>query len=248
MDYQTSAELPGNLFAEIPAVMDAEIDVPQILDVLPDGRDTVVSGDVDRFSEFGHQQGDNTLGYEQTCGLCSCEGILRQFGVDATEDQIVTYAAKNGLCDTEPFFPEMRGGTQLEDQAKILTDHGVPAHLESMDSLEDLAQNLEQGRGVIVAVNAESLWGVPGPGGQAANHAIVPIGTDRNPDTGEILGFRVNDTGTGECGKFVSAQTMERVWLDPANTGMGPGHNSVVTDLANIDRPALGDPGEKGTT
>ncbi|MFB6894181.1 hypothetical protein ACFCX4_33280 [Kitasatospora sp. NPDC056327] len=198
-------------------------DVPYRLDVLPDGRETLVAGDVDRFADFTHPQGDNPFGYRGTCGLCSCEGVLRQFGVDVGEAEVVAHAIARGLCETDG-DPAMRGGTSLTDQARVLGDFGVPAHTERADSLEDLAAALEHGRGVIVAANAGVLWDdADSYDGGRANHAVVPIGVARDPATGGIQGFYINDSGTGEQARFVDAATMAEAWLDA-------GGGCVVTD------------------
>lgn len=211
---------------DVPAVVDAAIEVPYVLDTLPDGRESLLIGDVESFKDLVHPQGDNPFDYQGTCGLCSCEGVLGQFGVDVSEAEIVEYAKENDLCNNEG-DKSMRGGTTVDHQVQILSDYGVPAHAESAGSLEDLAANLEQRRGVIIEANAGVLWDDPfSYDGGDANHAIVPIGVDRDPATGEILGFRVNDTGTGESDRFVPAETMRDAWLEA-------GGMCVVTDIAH---------------
>src|SRR5947208_3083799 len=40
-----------------------DVVVPERYEVLPDGQEAIVRGDVDRFADFGHQQGDNDLGF-----------------------------------------------------------------------------------------------------------------------------------------------------------------------------------------
>ncbi|TVZ94933.1 MULTISPECIES: hypothetical protein [unclassified Streptomyces] len=226
-------ELPADVVTQ-PA--DAGIDVPYALGTLPDGRETLIIGDVDTYADFTHRQGDNPYGFQGTCGLCSCEGVLRQFGVDVTEGDVVAHAVSHGLCETGGDDATARGGTTLPDQARILSDYGVPAHVESADSLEDLAANLEQGHGVIIAANAGVLWddATYWDGGQA-NHAVVPIGVARDPATGEIEGFFVNDSGTGESARFVDAATMADSWL-------GAGGNCVVTDQVHAAAPGEGTP------
>lgn len=205
-----------------PLLPDIGSDVPWHRDVLADGRETVVIGDVSAFSDYGHCQGDNPFGYRGTCGLCSCEGILRQFGIEVTETDVVAHAIANGLCNTEG-SAEKLGGTTLRDHVRILSDFGVPAHGETSGSLQDLASYLEQGRGVILALDCGVLWDNADYYAGRANHAVTAIGVARHPETGEIQGFYVNDTGTGESGKFVDAATMNEAWRD-----MGGKH--VVTD------------------
>lgn len=202
-------------------------DVPMQQDVLPDGRETVVIGDVEGCKEFNHQQGDNRYGFRGTCGLVSCEDVLRQFGADVREDDVVRFAVEKGLCDVNQ-DPNQSGGTSPYYQAMILKELGVPAHVESLDSVERLADCVEHGHGVIIEVNAGVLWndaraydhGQP-------NHAIVVTGVSRDPSTGEIQGFYINDSGRGfaeDSGRFIDTTTIQSGWEQV-------GGASVVTDV-----------------
>jgi hypothetical protein len=202
-------------------------DIPYRADILPDGRETLVIGEPERFSDFNHLQGDNPYGFRGTCGLVSCEDVLRQFGVDVTEADVVKYAAENGLCAIDD-NPMLSGGTTVADQAKILSDFSVPAHPEFSSSMEDLAAHAENGQGIIIEVNAGILWDDPNAFemGQA-NHAIVVTGVARDPATGDIQGFFINDSGRGyaeDSGRFIDGQTLQEAWLKT-------GGSCVVTDV-----------------
>lgn len=200
---------------------DVTVDVPYHADVLPDGRDTVIIGDMETFKEYCHQQGDNPFGFRGTCGLCSCEGILRQFGIEVTEADVVAYAKDHQLCKTDG-SPEYKGGTDVLRMARILSDFGVPAHWDTRGSLEGLAASLQQGRGVIVGLNAGVFWDDARYINQG--HAVTPIAVARDPKTWDIQGFYVNDTGKGESGRFVDAAMMDKAWVQV-------GHGDwVVTD------------------
>jgi hypothetical protein len=203
---------------EIPQMGDfgADVTAPSRLDVLPDGREVVVIGDPQGDKAFTHKQGEhNLLGYEGTCGLCSCENVLRSFGLDVTESDITVFAAERGLCDTGNPDPRQNGGTTAEWQAEILTRHGIPASASRGGSLEDLAANIEQGRGVIAEVDAGVIWDEPSFSnwlGQP-NHAIAVTGVARDPMTGDIRGFFINDSGTGKAAQFVDASVMNEAWV-----------------------------------
>ena len=203
-------------------------DIPSHKDVLPDGREVLVIGDVERCKEFNHRQGDNPYGYKGTCGLVSCEGILRRFGINVTESDVVKYAVEHNLCFRGDKFGG--GGTTEYQQAKILTDYGVPAHPERIGSLERLAQYVSEGRGIITEVNAGVIWNDPNAFEQGqANHAIVVTGVSRDMHTGQIQGFYINDSGKGSqnSGRFVDAKIMENAWLRT-------GSNAVVTDKPEV--------------
>jgi hypothetical protein len=206
---------------------DGAFEVPTALDTLPDGRSTIVLGDVPGTADLNHLQGDNPYNFQGDCGLCSCQDVLNQFGVNATEGDVVEHAVQNHECAVTD-DPEKSGGTSTSDQARILNDYGVPAHTEQGQSLEDLAANVEHGHGVIIEANAGHLWNQPQylENGQA-NHAITVTGVARDPDTGQIQGFYVNDTGDGSPGgKFIDADTMTHAWVDA-------GGSSVVTDVVH---------------
>src|SRR5262245_16825651 len=106
---------------------DAAYEVPRRLEKLPNGDAVLVIGDTERACDFNHPQGDNPFGFKGTCGLVSCEDVLRQFDIDVSEADVVRHAIENGLCNTRGDSPGELGGTTVTDQAQILTDFGVPA-------------------------------------------------------------------------------------------------------------------------
>lgn len=218
----------GGLPQEVqPMHQDAGIDVPTQLDVLPDGEPSLTIGDVRDYAAFNHQQGDNPYGFQEDCGLVSCQDVLNQFGVPVKEGDVVGHAIQNGECDVQQGDPADSGGTSADNQAKVLSDYGVPAHAETGQSLEQLGQDVEQGHGVIVDANAGVLWNDPQyVEGGAANHAVTVTGVARDPQTGNIQGFYINDSGDGKSAEFVSAQTMTTAWQDTGGT-------CVVTDAVH---------------
>lgn len=194
-------------------------DVPHVRDVLADGRETVIIGDVEKSKDFVTPQGDNPYGFKGTCGLVSVAGVLRRFGQEhITEADVVKYAVEHRppLCNVSNNM-ELSGGTTMEQQAKLLGDAGVSARPENLGSLDALAQRVSEGRGVIIEVNAGHLWndaqylenGLP-------NHAVVVTGVAKDPNTGEIQGFFINDSGTpnADRGKFIDANQMQKAWAD----------------------------------
>jgi uncharacterized protein YvpB len=209
------------------------VEVPTTLEVLPDGRESVVTGDVVGLAEFSHPQGDNPFGFEGTCGLVSCEDVLRQFGVEVTEADVVEHAVLNGQCYVGD-DPAMAGGTTPESRVALLADYQIPAHVESGQSLEDLAADVEQGSGVIISANAGYLWDDPNAfdTGQS-NHAVVVTGVARDPETGQIQGFFINDSGTGQAGQFVDATTMDMAYIQT-------GGMAVVTDIVRGSMEEMG--------
>jgi hypothetical protein len=204
-----------------PGDFDAGAEIPSHLDVLPDGRETLITGDPEGDRAFTHRQGENLFGFEGTCGLCSCENVLRSFGLQVTEADIVNFASLHGLCNIDSPDPAMCGGTTAEWQAEILTRLGIPASQFQGGTLEDLAANIDQGRGIIVEINAGVVWNDPNyDSGGYANHAITVTGVARDPMSGEIQGFYINDSGSGRAAQFVDASTMREAWQDAGGAGV----------------------------
>jgi hypothetical protein len=207
-------------------------ELPHHLDLLPDGREALVIGYVERFKDFNHLQGDNRLGFQNTCGIVSCEDVLRQFGVEVTESQLVEYAVRGGLCNTDG-SPSECGGTTIFDQVQILNDWGVPATAEQSGSLEGLASQVEEGRGVIAGVNAGVLWDrTEFYENNSMNHAIVITGVARAPQTREVLGFFINDSGKPESGRFIDAPTMQQAFIEAGGMSVSTvqTHGAASTD------------------
>ncbi len=170
----------NELFAEVPIQPD----------ILPGSDVKVVRfGDVDRFKDFNHKQGNNP-DFQGTCGLVSCEDVLKQFSLtDISEESIVGSALENDLCNISK-DKNKSGGTSVFNQRDILQLHDIPAHVEVMDNFEGLASYVEQGRGMIIEVNAGILWNEPSVFDFGdANHAVVVTGYARNVETGNIEGF-----------------------------------------------------------
>jgi hypothetical protein len=195
------------------------------------GREVTIVGNPVGDGAFNHHQGKNDLGYQGDCGLVSCQDVLNQHGQEVTENDIVQHADQNNLCDNTQSKAKDCGGTTPEQQSRILKDHGVPAHVEKGGSLESLAQNIGQGRSVIVEVNSDTLWKVNNPydTGQA-DHAVVVTGVEMDQQTQKISGFYINDSGDGISNKFIDAKTMQEAWAD-AQGRYGHGQ-CVVTDVS----------------
>ncbi len=175
-------------------------------DTLPDGRDSITIGDPEGYAKFNHRQGANTLGYQGTCGVVSCENVLKRYGKDTSEDELVCHADDQGHCSD-------RGGTLPIDRARLLGEHGVLAHTERHQTVDDLAEHIENDHGVIASVNAGELWNKPNistPG--RTDHAVTVTGAAREPGTEALQGFYINDSGTGESARFVDIDQMKGAW------------------------------------
>lgn len=195
------------------------------IEILPDGKEAVIIGSPHGDAAFSHYQGDNSYGYTGTCGLCSVECVLKEFGVHANEDDVVRYAVDCGLCDVSEPRSEMDGGTTFEAIEKILDGCRIPSHCEIAESLEDVAADIEAGHGVIIGVNSGVLWNNANfyESGQP-NHFVTITGVARDTADGNIIGFYINDSGNGKAADFIDADTMQVAFLEA-------GGGCVVTDV-----------------
>jgi len=175
--------------------------------------------------QFTHPQGTSTLEYitpdgtplkyNGTCGIVSCEDVAKQQGINVTEDDLVRLAAEKNLCVNDVPNSDKLGGTTDAGRAALLKEISVPNEMVSASSLEELAGHIENDQGAIAAVNAGVLWNDANYlGNGSANHAIVPTGVARDPQSNQILGFFINDSGTGDAGKFISSPRFENAWLN----------------------------------
>lgn len=208
----TEVAPPAPVENAIPAPSDAP---EAILEPLPDGRLAAISGNPEIKKQFTHPQGDNYLGYLGTCGIVSCEDVAKQQGITGvSEDGLVNLAAEKNLCVNDASDPYQLGGTTDANRAEILSEIGIPNEMVSASSLEELAGYIENNQSAIATVNAGVLWNDPNYlGNGLSNHAITVTGVARAPQAGDILGFFINDSGTGEAGKFISAPCFENAWL-----------------------------------
>ena len=91
---------------------------------------------------------------------------------------------------------------QFLQQVELLQRFGMEARFQEADihNYEVLANAIDDGRGVIVELDAGTLWEEPGYkqtvfGITVANHAVTLTGVARDAETGEIAGFYICDSG-----------------------------------------------------
>jgi hypothetical protein len=143
-------------------------------------------------------------GFNGTCGLVSCANVLRMAGLNATEQQVVSLAASNNLCNNGNSNPDNNGGTSPLDRQAILAQCGVNSELQP-GSVENIAAAISEGRGVIAAFDAGRLWDEPDYYNEG--HAVT-ITSIKKAANGNVLGFFVCDSGTGgtDGAKFYSTE------------------------------------------
>lgn len=148
-------------------------------------------------------------GYQGTCGIVSCVNVLRLAGRTATtEEELVCYASGPKALCVSGATPRRNGGTTPQERKELLAVYGVGSELQPA-SVDSIAQYVEEGRGVIISVDAGKLWG--SPSFYRNLHAVTVTSVQRNID-GSLEGFYLCDSGTSgrDCARFYSAPHLER--------------------------------------
>jgi hypothetical protein len=151
-------------------------------------------------------------GYPDTCAIRSQEIILRDFGIDVPQEQLMQEAAEHGWYTSG-------GGTPESDVGKLLELHGVGVTRYENANVYNLVSDLSAGKRIIVGVDSGELWN-PGEDekmedeilGPRPDHALIVAGVDTtDPDNVTVV---LTDPGTGHVAKeYPLAQFMD-AWQD----------------------------------
>ena len=165
--------------------------------------------EVDRY--LYSKQGSAYDNFKGTCGLCSCANILRLAGVNIGEKEMIDYAAnmQGGifsprLCILNPFNPDASGGTTPKQRQQILDYFDISSSIwnvktdingrTSIDTINDIAKWISEGRGVIVDVDAGLFYNSPKNYGKG--HAVTITSVEKNK-YGDITAFYILDSNQG---------------------------------------------------
>ncbi len=152
----------------------------------------------------------NTYQWEQdTCAIRSQEIVLRSFGIDVSQSDLINEATSHGWYTKGQ-------GTNLEDVGNLLDLHNIPNHRVENANVFNLVDELGQGHKVIVGVDVDELYGNSFWQsvkefliGKTPNHAMIVSGIDTSDPNNTMV--VLTDPGTGktlfECPyeRFLSA-------------------------------------------
>lgn len=154
--------------------------------------------------------------YPDACAIKSQQLILKDFGIDVSETELVQTANANGWYNG--------GGTVPEDVGNLLNLAGIPVSKQSNANVFNLVNELAQGHEVIVGVDADELWHNSSIneklsnwfndvfGEQGGNHALIVAGIDtHDPNNIQVI---VKDPGSGEDGKPYPLRQFMDAWSD----------------------------------
>lgn len=168
---------------------------------------------------------------KDSCALMSAQSVLLERDGKAPDETALFSKDMVDIGTDSGGYQKCSGTT---DEAKVLTEAGVPATLTYDPTPEDIARNLEEGRAVVVAYDTRPVW-YPDSATwdpQPAGHAVRVTGVERDLQ-GEISAFYINDSGDGIAGKRVDIATFNQAmqWADENGT--------VVSRMAVSDQPVF---------
>lgn len=165
-----------------------------------------------------------------TCAVVCQQMILRQFGIDVSEAQLVYDATVNGWLT--------RDGMDPMDAGRLLEYYGVPVHYSFGSDIESLVSELAMGRKVIVAVDSGELWKQDwffedwvNPNG--ADHAVVVTGIDlSDPNQPKVY---LNDPGDPNgAGKAYPLDEFLDAWSDSGQYYVATDHAPMGLELGPL--------------
>ena len=181
--------------------------------------------------------------YSFTCAVKSQEIILKEFGIDVTEEQLMDEGFSRGWLSED--------GTPLCDVGKLMELHGVPVTHTYNANIFNLVNELSLGHKVIVSVDSGELWGEEKfkPEDNMSDHSLIVSGVD----TTDVNNIKViiTDPGTGDLRKEYPMEEFVEAWKDSdccmiSTNNAVPGvfepfndHNNYAEPLTNL--PSIGE-------
>ncbi len=206
-----------------------EFTSPDSAVVADDGRFATTPDVEEPVSVFVQRGGDEVAedishGFEQSTGYTCAPSAVTMVVADffdievGSEIEAGLWAAENGLLSEQ-------GGGMYQDGIVALLEHfGVPAHVET-GSMGSLDAYLEEGRAVILAVDASEYWNLPDVP-DSTGHAVRVVDIDIERGIAVLTDSGVPDG----AGLQVPLADLEKAWADM-------NHAMVVTDAVEFDAP-----------
>lgn len=181
-----------------------------------------------------------------TCAIKSQQLIMQQFGIPATEEQLVQRALDLGI-----YTSDGTTGTSAQHVGILLDDAGIAINQTPNATIFDLTNELAQGHKVIVGVDSGELWARDRGlweqfkewwedlwGNEIADHALIVTSIDNtNPNDPRVV---LTDPGSGEIRHYPLEQFMN-AWRDSScfmvSTDIAPAEFAANQILNN--RPSL---------
>jgi hypothetical protein len=200
------------VFAGAPGEDAAPEDTKRV-DALRRAGKTATIGDVSRRAGYVFRQTGNT------CGIGAQIQVLADLGevppdpvkLKAKEDELYDRAVSRGYFTGSAADPERRthGGNDWNHFGDLL-DRPINRLYERNGA--DLVKAISSGHMVLVTVDSGILWNATKAMG--SDHFIAVTGVELDRETKQPIGYYINDTGTGEGGRFVGAKQFIDSWKE----------------------------------
>lgn len=186
--------------------------------IAEDEQHYLLGGDAAERVDDWQPQGRNDLDVKTTCAIACVAELGRRMGDPRTEDELLHTVAENGSWKTD-----RGGGIDSRTERELLATMGLHGDVHRGQSIEDLADAVDEGHGVIAHVNGRLIYDrsrtdpgtsddvVIGPDQRAVNHSITVTGTIRDAGTHELVGFHFNNP-TEQPGRRIDIATMALAW------------------------------------
>lgn len=162
-------------------------------------------------------------GGEGTCAIRSQQIILRDYGIDVSQEELRLFA-----IEREWYDPSNGGGTPMQHIGSLLEVCGVGVRQDINCTVYDLVNELAQGHRIIVGVDANELWADREGNifkqtkeffkdifeGDTPNHALVVAGVDVNPNDPQDVKVILTDPGAGDLRIEYSLDEFMDAWED----------------------------------
>lgn len=178
------------------------------------------------FGEEGNGKPDPLLeiyqGYDSTCAIRSQQIILRDYGIDLSQEDLMAFAEQNGWFSEET-------GTPMGYVGFIMQSQGVTVHQKVGSTIYDLINELAQGHRIIVGVDSGELWADRNDdlweqtkeffedlwhGQEGADHALIVAGIEVNPKDPSDVTVILTDPGTGDLRIEYTLDQFMDAWED----------------------------------
>lgn len=156
--------------------------------------------------------------YSDTCAIRSQQIILRDYGIDISQEALMSISERHGW-----YTPGE--GTSMENVGNLLQLAGVDCHQSYNNTIYDIIKELSQGHRIIVGVDSGELWAEDyyskldekiedSFGNQTPDHALIVAGVEVNPFKSDDVKIILTDPGTGKLRVEYELREFVDAWKD----------------------------------
>ncbi|QKV75302.1 C39 family peptidase [Amycolatopsis sp. Hca4] len=157
-------------------------------------------------------QGQNDLGFRDTCVPAATAQVARHLGVEVTENDVVHAAVDRGLCWIDMEDISKSGTMNVADHRALLATVGLEGEVKTCAGVGELADLVEDGQAVLAYVDLGVI--ATDHASNQTNHCVQVLRTIYTD--GKLTDFIVNDPALGP-GRIVNCELFEQSWHDTAS-------------------------------